>query len=174
LPEVLFMAYWDGERWVDQQTRAPRQVSKARRLFSHSWQAVLEGALVSLLVVGLVAGTAFAGKGGSGGKSSGGGGTITLVDMDGDATVNHGDQVTFAVSTTATDRPFVALNCYQGSTWVYSKSVGYFADYPWDQYFILSNSSWSSGGGSCTAKLYATKDGTRTTTLATMTFAVAE
>jgi hypothetical protein len=147
---------------------------KIRSLINHAAQALAEGALVSLLVVGLVAGTAVAGKGGGGGKPSGGGGTIAVVDMDGDGAINHGDSVTFAVSTTATDRPFVALNCYQGGVWVYSKSVGYFPDFPWDQYFILANSSWASGSGSCKAKLYATKDGTRTTTLATMSFAVAE
>jgi hypothetical protein len=71
LPEVLFMDHWDGERWIDQQPREPRQASKARRLFTHSWQALLEGALVSVLVVGLIAGTAFAAKGG--GQSTGGG-----------------------------------------------------------------------------------------------------
>jgi hypothetical protein len=139
----------------------------------HAGQAVLEGALVSLLVVGLMAGTAFAGRGGGGKPPAGGGGTISLVDMDGDGVTNHGDRVTFNVSTTATDRPFVGVNCYQGSAWVYSKSVGYFPDYPWDQYFELSSTSWPSGAGSCTAKLYTTKDGTRTTTLATITFAVA-
>jgi hypothetical protein len=144
---------------------------RIRSVLSHSAAALAEGALVALLVVGMVAGTALAGKGGGGGKPSGGG-TIAVVDMDGDGAINHGDQVTFAFSTTATDRPFVALNCYQDGVWLYSKSVGYFPDYPWDQYFILSNTSWASGGGSCTAKLYMTRDGTRTTTLATTTFNV--
>jgi hypothetical protein len=58
------MTYWDGERWLDERSREPRPASKARRVFTHSWQLLLEGSFVALLVVGLVAGTAFAGKGG--------------------------------------------------------------------------------------------------------------
>lgn len=58
------MAFWDGERWVNNPTREPHQVSKPRRVFVRSWQALLEGALVSLLIVGLVASSAFAGRGG--------------------------------------------------------------------------------------------------------------
>jgi hypothetical protein len=74
------MEFWDGKRWIDQPTRGPREASKARRVFGHSWQALLEGALISLLVVGLMAGTAFAGKGGQstgGGKGHHAGGTLT-------------------------------------------------------------------------------------------------
>jgi hypothetical protein len=58
------MADWDGERWLDEEVREPRKVSRARRVFDHSLKALLEGALISMLVVGLVAGTAFAGRGG--------------------------------------------------------------------------------------------------------------
>jgi hypothetical protein len=64
LPEVLYMTYWDGERWLDERVQEPRQASRARRVFDHSWKALLEGVLISLLVVGLIAGTAFAGRGG--------------------------------------------------------------------------------------------------------------
>jgi hypothetical protein len=64
LPEVLFMGFWNGDRWVDERVGETRQASKARRMFAHSSQAFLEGALISLLVVGLVAGSAFAGRGG--------------------------------------------------------------------------------------------------------------
>ena len=60
---------------------------RIRSVFSHSAQAIAEGALISLLVVGLMAGTAFAAKptagtgGGGHGKPGGGGsgGTATLV-----------------------------------------------------------------------------------------------
>ena len=47
---------------------------RIRSVFSHSAQAIAEGALISLLVVGLMAGTAFAARGG-GGKPGGGGTT---------------------------------------------------------------------------------------------------
>lgn len=78
------MAYWDGERWLDNGAQETRETSRARRVFDHSWKALLEGALVSLLVVGLIAGTAFAGKGahsaggGKGGHNSGGTLTATV------------------------------------------------------------------------------------------------
>jgi hypothetical protein len=60
-------------------------IVRIRSIFSHSAQAIAEGALISLLVVGLMAGTAFAakptGSGGGHGHKGGGGstGTATLV-----------------------------------------------------------------------------------------------
>ncbi|HTG40764.1 MAG TPA: hypothetical protein VK697_04035, partial [Methylomirabilota bacterium] len=53
---------------------------RIKSIFTHSAQAIAEGALISLLVVGLIAGTAFAAKpaAGTGGhKGGGGGGTTT-------------------------------------------------------------------------------------------------
>jgi len=143
--------------------------------FRHAVQAIAEGSLIALLIVGLMAGTALAGKGG-GGKpgSSGGGGSFTVAmvaDADGNGAPNHADTITFNV-TTGADRPFVSVNCYQGSDWVYAASVGFFADYPWSKDFILSASSWTGGAADCSARLYTSKDGIRTTTLATMSFVV--
>ena len=137
---------------------------------------VANASLVAVLAVGLVAGTAFAGKGSGGGGKPGGGGTTTghslaVVDMDGDGIINYGDDVTFRLTTTAT-RPFVSVDCFQGGAWVYAASVGYFADYPWDQWFTLATSSWPAGSGDCTAKLYTSRDGIRVNVLATMTFSV--
>lgn len=147
---------------------------RLRSVLTNSATVLAQGALVALLVVGLMASTVFAGRGGNGGggKPSSGGGSIALVVMDADGVANHGDNVTFNVTTSAT-RPFVALNCYQGGVWVYSNSVGYFADYPWDQWFTLASMTWTGGSADCTAKLYTTKDGTRTTILATLAFTAA-
>jgi hypothetical protein len=52
---------------------------RIRRITSHSLQAIAEAALIAMLVVALMAGTAFAGKGGNGGGGHGkpGGGTLT-------------------------------------------------------------------------------------------------
>src|SRR5437867_13163663 len=53
---------------------------RIRSVLSHSAQAIAEGALISLLVVGLMAGSAFAAKGGNastGGGGHKGGGTTT-------------------------------------------------------------------------------------------------
>jgi len=145
-----------------------------KRFTSHTLMALAEASLIALLVAGLIAGTALAGKpsGGGGGKPSSGGGSISVIDMDGDGVINYGDDVTFRLTTSAT-RPFVSVNCYQGSAWVYAASVGYFADYPWDQWFTLATDSWPAGSGDCTAQLYTSKDGIRVTVLATTTFAVA-
>ncbi len=142
---------------------------RIKSVFKHSGQAVLEGALVSLLVVGLMAGTAFAGKGGAAGKPGGGttGDSLALVLASGDTVANYGDTVTFTVSTSAT-RPFVSLNCYVGGTLIYSASAGFFPDYPWSKDFVLSSNGWTSGPADCTARLYTTRDGIRTTTLATL------
>jgi hypothetical protein len=132
-------------------------------VLSHSTQAILEGALIATLVVGLMAGTALAGKpaagGGKhgGGGSGGGSGTIALVmrvDANGNGSPNWGDQVTFNVTSTAS-QPYVLLTCYQGGALVYQNSVGYFPTFPWVQYFVLSSNYWTSGAATCTAQLQA-------------------
>ena len=146
-----------------------------KRFTSHTVMALAEASLVAMLIVGLLAGTAFAGKGGGGkpgGGTTTGGGSLVVVDMDGDGTINYGDDVTFRLTTSAT-RPYVSVNCYQGGSWVYAASVGYFADYPWDQWFTLATSSWPVGSGDCTAQLYTSRDGIRINVLGTTTFSVA-
>jgi hypothetical protein len=147
---------------------------RIRRITSHSLQAIAEAALIAMLVVGLMAGTAFAGKGG-GGKTGGGsgGGSLALVmvtDADGTGP-SWGDQVTFNVSTTATARPTVRLQCYQGGTLVYTFSAGFFPDYPWTKVYALSSQSWTGGAADCTASLVYTRSGGRVSTLATLNFA---
>jgi hypothetical protein len=128
---------------------------------------------LAALLVSAVSGAAFA-RGGGGGK--GGGGTTSgansltlkmVVDANGNTLPNWGDTITFNLTTSAT-KPFVSLNCYQGTNWVYAASVGYFPAYPWAKEFTLAATSWPGGGADCTAKLYTTKDGRRTRTLATL------
>jgi hypothetical protein len=50
---------------------------RIRSVLKHSAQALAEGSLIALLVVGLMAGSVFAAKGGNGGKPGGGGGTTS-------------------------------------------------------------------------------------------------
>jgi hypothetical protein len=114
-----------------------------------------------VIVLALAPMTASAGKP----AGSSGSGTIGLVVLNGATEAHHGGQVTFNVTTSNT-RPFVSLNCYQGGTWVYAASAGFFSGYPWSTDFTLASGSWPSGDAECTARLYSTKDGTRTTTLA--------
>ena len=144
-------------------------------------------AVLALTVVALIAlivlPAAFAGKGnggprGGGGKPSGGGGggslsLVMVVDNNGNGAPNHGDTVTFDVTTTA-DRPFVSVNCYQGGELVMGASAGFYEGYPWSTNFGLGTTTWTSGGADCTAQLFTTKDGSRVTTLATLAFQTAD
>ena len=115
--------------------------------------------------------------GGGGGKKPGGGGTtgggslsvVMVSDGNGDGLPNWGETITFIVTTSAT-KPFVRLNCYQGSTLVYTSHVGYFDDYPWAKEFMLASGAWSSGAANCTAIMYTSVDGSSSTTLATLNF----
>jgi len=153
--------------------RDPKEVSNSmlKRFTSHTLMALAEGALIALLIVGLVAGTALAGKG----KPSGGGtSSIAMVPVPAtDAVTTHGDQVTFNVSTTATTQPMVKLECFQGGTLVYTASAGFYPDYPWQwaQIFTLESSVWTSGAADCTGTLYFF-NGRRYSNLSTTTFNV--
>jgi hypothetical protein len=132
------------------------------------------GLLVTVLTLALslsVATPAFA-KGGHGGAGSSSSSVSVVLLNSSDGWAHAGQQVTFAVATSATASPFVSLNCYQGGVWVYTASAGFFAAYPWSQNFTLSSMSWTGGDADCTARLYSSKDGTRTTTLATTSFHV--
>jgi hypothetical protein len=120
---------------------------------------------------------ALAGKGhGGGGTTGGSGSTVTgpvmVVDRNGDGLPNWNDEVTFNVSTTATDKPYVLLNCYQSGTWVSTGTGGFFASSPWPPNFTLSSAGWTSGAGDCTATLYMVGSNGRTQNLASMSFHV--
>jgi len=94
--------------------------------------------------------------------------SLTLV-MVNDARVigpSWGDIVRFNVSTTAT-RAFISLECYQGSAWVLAAG-----GWPLESEFTLAATSWPGGAAECTATLFTTTDGRRTTTLATLSFYV--
>ena len=59
--------------------------------------------------------------------------------MDGATQAAHNGRVTFNVSTTATDRPFVGLRCWQGTNFVYDGYVGYFPGAMFDPWFTLDS-----------------------------------
>jgi hypothetical protein len=126
-----------------------------KRFTTHTLMALAEASLIALLVVGLIAGTAFAGKGGGKGKPSGGG-TIGLQMVDGDDnTANYMERAGFVVSTTATDRPFVGLRCYQGSNFVLDGYTGYFDTYMFDPWITLGSPYWDADSSAdCTARLF--------------------
>jgi hypothetical protein len=185
LPEVLLMAYWDGERWLDERTGEPRKPSKARRAFTHSWQLLLEGLLVALLVVGLIAGTAFAGKG-SGSATTGGGhnkggssaGTGTLsgpVLLDStDGIAHYGQSITFRVTSTS-KYYFVRATCKQNGAQVWQQTQGFYPGWLWGTTYVLNGLRWTSGAADCSAVLYSQNlDGSNQQTQDSLTFHVAD
>jgi hypothetical protein len=149
---------------------------RIRRITKHTFQAIAEGSLIALLIVGLMAGTAFAGKGG-GGKPNGGGsvaGPVMVIDTDANGSTSYGDDITFNVSTTASAYPQVGLRCWQGTTWVYDAYVGYWATYSFDRFFRLTSGSWDSQlPATCTARLFYNDSRGRQVVLSTLDFGVA-
>jgi hypothetical protein len=133
---------------------------------------------VAVTVVALaalaVASSAVAAGGGNGKSSS----SISLVVMSAtrtaaDVGARYGDQVTFDVSTNATDRPYVLLNCYQNGVWVLAGQAGFWASYP-SKTFMLASTWWTGGAATCTARLGSINaDGTRFRELASTSFDVA-
>lgn len=119
-----------------------------------SARRVASASLVAVLAVGLLAGTAFAGKGGS--KPSGGGSTVALRLLDGtDGVANRGERAAFVVSTTATDRPFVGVRCYQAGAFIYDGYTGYFPTYMYDPWVTLDSPYWDPAApADCTARLF--------------------
>ena len=131
-----------------------------RKLTSRLASAALEGALISVLIVGLFAVPALAGKGGNGGGGkpgggdTGGNGTISLVVMDGATEAHFGARVTFEVATTATPYPYVHLMCYQGGSLVAEGRTGFFPTAIGDEWFYLGPTpNWQGGAADCTANL---------------------
>ena len=145
-----------------------------KRFTSHTLMALAEASLVALLVVGLMAGTAFAGKGG-GGKPSGGGtaiSVVTVTDANANGAPNWGDQITFRFTTSNT-RPVISLTCAQSGAVVYGDSRPMYQPNIWDDpgIFTLSSMSWTGGAATCTATLKGTSNG-KIVTLGSTTFSV--
>ena len=149
------------------------------KIFKHATGAVLEGGLIAVVAIGLVAGSALAAKPAASGKHGGGtGGTGTVVlvlvnDVNGNGSADHGDSITYTVSTSATVYPYVSTQCSQSGTLVLSTSAGWFASYAWPgaRTVPLATDAWTSGAASCTARLYSMDSGSPSV-LATITFAV--
>ena len=150
---------------------------QVRSTVRHLAQTVAQSSVIALLIVGMMAGSVFAGKGGGGGKPSGGGtvsGPVMVSDADGDGIVSSGDDITFNVSTSATAYPQVGLRCWQGTTWVYDAYVGYWATYQWDRFFRLESNYWNGElAATCTARLFYNDSRGRQVVLATLNFGVA-
>jgi len=91
-------------------------------------------------------------KGGGGGTSGGGSISLVLVNST-DGLAHWGQQVTFNVSTTATNQPWVVLKCYQNGGLVSEGWDGYFEGSLTGRNFTLASAAWTGGAGECTAWL---------------------
>jgi hypothetical protein len=125
----------------------------------------------------LVVPTALAAKGakpGTGGGGSTSGSSLSLVLMDGATEPRLGGRITFAVTTTATDSPFVGVRCWQGTNWVYDAYVGLFDGAMFNPWLTLGSTNWVAGvEASCTARLFYYDNRGRQKVLATTDFLVA-
>jgi hypothetical protein len=134
------MSFWDGSQWVADSP--PGRADAPRHpLVSHILAAVTEGGLIALLGFGLIAGTAFAAKGGH--TNTHGGTTATVTVPDG----------VFGGTTTAVTTPglWVYAACSQNGTVVYKAYVQ--TDATGDAVLTLGPTPmWTSGAAACTAQ----------------------
>jgi hypothetical protein len=136
---------------------------RIRSVLIHSLQAIAEGALISLLVVGLIAGTALAAKptagtGGHGGHKGGGtaSGSISVVmvtDQNNDGLPNYGDRITYDVSKVGVAYPFITTTCVQDGVTVMTTFAGYYPEYMWQGARVINlwSDVWTAGPATCTA-----------------------
>jgi len=169
------MSYWTGTEWAAEPVTPAKRPGRVR----HAFEAVLEASLVALIVVGLFAGTTFAG-----GKSSS---TVWVEQLAASrsAGMAYGSDFTVGYSTTARE-PWAEAYCYPndstvyrrtfGNGWVWGQTYSVYAGGPTPQDFNLTDpiaDNWTGGGADCTLRLvrYST-DFSRTTVLATSRFTV--
>jgi hypothetical protein len=113
---------------------------------------------VAALVVSAISGAALA-KGPGGGKghhtTTGGTGTISLVLLDStDGVAHFGQHVTFTVSTSATQYPWVDLQCFQNGGLVYRQDNGIFPTSLTQIFTLGPTPNWQGGAADyCTATL---------------------
>jgi hypothetical protein len=98
---------------------------------------------------------------------------VMVYDANADGAPNYGDTVTFNVTQSSTDKPYVSVNCSQDGAWVSSQTNGMFASYTWGQNFTMASSSWTSGAADCTANLHYTSSRGKTVSLTDLAFTVA-
>jgi hypothetical protein len=147
-----------------------------RSLLTHSGQALLEGAIIASLAVGLIAGTTLAAKGG-GNPPTGGGGGLALkmvLDRNGDGAPNWADQITFVVPA-GSQYPVVSVTCAQNGVTVYGDSRPMYWPNPFADpgTFGLSSQAWTGGAASCQAVLKGTSSRGKTVTLSSLSFIAA-
>jgi hypothetical protein len=122
-------------------------------------RCALLGSIAALLVASPAAlaakPTGGAGGGGKGGgKTPPGTHTISLVLLEStDGLPHYGQRIEFDVSTTATDQPWVLLECYQSGSRVSQGKGAYFDGALSGRDFTLASPKWTGGAADCVANL---------------------
>jgi hypothetical protein len=100
--------------------------------------------------------------------------SLVLVTATADNQPHWGSQITYDVHTSATQYPFVATSCWQGTRLVLSTSAGYFPSYPYPKTKIVTLKSyvWTKGAADCSATLYETTPSGGEKVLKTLSFHV--
>jgi hypothetical protein len=135
------MTFWDGTQWVNQtqtQTDAPRH--RTLRRFSG---AALEGGLITVLVFGLIAGSALA-RGGHAGTTGHGGSSVSI-------SVPNGVFGGTTTPTVSVPGAWVYNACSQsgrvvGQEWVQTDGAGHATLH------LGPSMLWPSGSATCTAQ----------------------
>ena len=91
---------------------------------------------------------------------------LEVVNDNGNSLPDYGESIKVNVSTTATN-PLVSVTCEQGTALVYAGG-----GWPTNWSFVLASGSWTGGEAECTARVYTSIDGSKTTTLGTLSFHV--
>jgi hypothetical protein len=142
------MSYWDGSRWATEVQPATKSSRHGRRLLG----AAAEAGLISLLLVGLIAGTTFAAKGGRGTTS---GGTSYSVSVSPAGPYAFGQAVyatTNAPIYAGGAGPYLWLRCYQnGSVVLATDHAGFEGGWYYNDPFMLGpTQTWAGGDADCT------------------------
>jgi hypothetical protein len=146
---------------------------RIRSVLKHSTMAVLEGALVATLVVGLMAGTAFAARGGHGGSTGGGSSSVT-VSPGGPYVIGQEIYVTTNAPVYPNNTgPWIDLSCTQSGVKVYDTThSGFDGGWYYNWSFTLGPTyMWTGGAADCTVWVYH-QSNNRLVTDATTTFHV--
>ena len=170
------MTYWDGNRWIPDEPAKPKPASAGRRLLGAS----AEAALITLLLFGLIAGTALAARPSDS--------SVWVNELAADARVSLALGDSFSVGYSSRERePWAVARCYANASTVASGTYGdglvwnavfsLWQGGPTPQSFTLGESVyplWTDGGADCVVTLVKySRDLQRTTVLAESAFTVA-
>jgi hypothetical protein len=167
------MTYWDGNRWIPDEPAKPKPAGAGRRLLGASTEA----ALITLLLFGLIAGSAL------GARPAASSVWVNEVSAEARGTLRLHDAFTVGYSSRERE-PWALVTCFPADGTEYSTTYGdgsiwsavfsVYPDGPSPQNFVLGDSVypvWTGGAADCKVELVAySRDLRRMSVLATAAF----